>query len=132
MSRTRDVAEVVPTRTPNADDPAERGIFCNRTLNLRSIRAVGYDMDYTLVHYRAEEGEKLAFDYARRVLGDRDWPVDDLKFEARQMIRGLTFDLELGNLVKPNRFGYVMKAAHGTRVLNFDEQRRRLPPGHAG
>ena len=28
-----------------------RGVFCNRTLNLRSIRAIGYDMDYTLVHY---------------------------------------------------------------------------------
>jgi HAD superfamily 5'-nucleotidase-like hydrolase len=124
MSRTRDTAEVAPTPVPTADYPAERGIFCNRTLNLRSTRAVGYDMDYTLVHYRAQEGEKLAFGYARRVLGDRGWPVDDLKFEARQVIRGLTFDLELGNLVKPNRFGYVMKAAHGTRVLDFDEQRR--------
>jgi len=35
--------------------PRERSIFCNRTLNLRRIRAIGYDMDYTLVHYRVEE-----------------------------------------------------------------------------
>src|SRR5262249_41081363 len=28
--------------------PARR-VFCNRTLNMRSIRAVGCDMDYTLV-----------------------------------------------------------------------------------
>lgn len=28
-----------------------RGIFCSRTLNLRSISAIGYDMDYTLIHY---------------------------------------------------------------------------------
>lgn len=28
-----------------------RGIFCSRTLNFRSISAIGYDMDYTLVHY---------------------------------------------------------------------------------
>ncbi|NJR42178.1 MAG: hypothetical protein HC767_05480, partial [Akkermansiaceae bacterium] len=28
-----------------------REIFCNRTLNLRAIRAVGYDMDYTLIDY---------------------------------------------------------------------------------
>ncbi len=27
------------------------GIFANRTLNLRAIKAVGYDMDYTLIHY---------------------------------------------------------------------------------
>ena len=26
------------------DLPPERGIFCNRTLNLRSIKAIGYDM----------------------------------------------------------------------------------------
>jgi len=26
-------------------------VFCNRTLNMRSIRAVGCDMDYTLIHY---------------------------------------------------------------------------------
>jgi hypothetical protein len=28
-----------------------RGIFCTRTLNLRSISVIGYDMDYTLIHY---------------------------------------------------------------------------------
>ncbi|MCU0693621.1 MAG: hypothetical protein MUF54_19700, partial [Polyangiaceae bacterium] len=32
-----------------------RRVFCNRTLNLRSIRAVGCDMDYTLIHYRTDE-----------------------------------------------------------------------------
>lgn len=30
---------------------SDRGIFCTRTLNLRSISAIGYDMDYTLMHY---------------------------------------------------------------------------------
>jgi len=122
MSGTRDAPGIVST--PRIECPPERGIFCNRTLNLRSIRAVGYDMDYTLVHYRSEEGEKRAFHYACRALAARGWPVDGLEFEPRQVIRGLTFDLELGNLVKPNRFGYVLKAAHGTRVLDFDEQRR--------
>ena len=33
--------------------PAQR-IFCNRTLNLRSIQAIGFDMDYTLVHYHQD------------------------------------------------------------------------------
>lgn len=33
---------------------SSRGIFCSRTLNLRSISAIGYDMDYTLVHYNVE------------------------------------------------------------------------------
>ncbi|WP_442978427.1 5'-nucleotidase domain-containing protein, partial [Salinibacter sp.] len=30
---------------------SSRGLFCNRTLNLRGIQAIGYDMDYTLIHY---------------------------------------------------------------------------------
>ena len=46
-----------PSRTPIPVPSAERGIFVNRTLNLRSIKAVGYDMDYTLVHYRVAEWE---------------------------------------------------------------------------
>ena len=37
---------------------------------------------------------------------------------------GLTFDLELGNLVKATRFGYVVRAQHGNELLGFDEQRR--------
>jgi len=46
--------------------PPERGVFCNRTLNLRSTRAIGYDMDYTLVHYHVAEWERRAYEYVRR------------------------------------------------------------------
>mgnify|MGYP001828473404 CR=1 FL=1 len=102
----------------------ERGIFANRTLNLRSIRAIGYDMDYTLIDYNAEEWERTAFEHARRRLADRGLPVDDAVFDHRQVIRGLALDLELGNLVKATRFGYVIHATHGTRPMEFDELRR--------
>ncbi|MBM3695263.1 MAG: HAD-IG family 5'-nucleotidase [Actinobacteria bacterium] len=106
-----------------ADFPLRRRLFGNRTLNLRRIRAVGYDMDYTLVHYRTEEWEGRAYHHARRLLARRNWPVEDLEFDPARVIRGLTIDLELGNLVKPTRFGYVIRAAHGTRFLDFEEQR---------
>ena len=101
-----------------------REIFANRTLNLRSIRAIGYDMDYTLVHYREAEWERRAFDHARDALVARGWPVGDLTFDPDQVTRGLAIDLELGNLLKATRFGYVIRAAHGTRLLEFDEVRR--------
>jgi 5'-nucleotidase len=104
--------------------PAPRRIFGNRTLNLRSIRAIGYDMDYTLIHYRVEEWERRAFDHTRSRLRESGWPVDDLEFDPTSVIRGLTIDLELGNLVKPTRFGYVIRAAHGTEFLEFDRLRR--------
>ncbi len=100
-----------------------REIFCNRTLNLRSIRAIGYDMDYTLVHYRTEEWERRAYEYMQRKLADQGWPVTDLRFDPELMIRGLILDLELGNVLKANRFGYVKRAFHGTRQLDFEAQR---------
>jgi 5'-nucleotidase len=103
--------------------PLRRRLFGNRTLNLRRIRAVGYDMDYTLVHYRMEEWERRAYHHARRLLAQRGWPVGSLEFDPTRVIRGLTIDLELGNLIKPTRFGYVIRAAHGTRFLEFEEQR---------
>jgi HAD superfamily 5'-nucleotidase-like hydrolase len=113
-----------PPDVPAEGAARERGIFCNRTLNLRSIRAVGYDMDYTLVHYREDEWERRAYEHTRRRLGDRGWPVDQLRFDPEAVTRGLVLDLELGNVVKANRFGYVIRAAHGTRLLDFDELRR--------
>jgi len=37
--------------------------------------------------------------------------------------QGLAFDLELGNLVKATRFGYLIQTHHGTRPLSFEAQR---------
>jgi HAD superfamily 5'-nucleotidase-like hydrolase len=56
-------------------------------------------------------------------LGRRGWPVGGLAFDPASVIQGLAFDLELGNLVKATRFGYVIRAHHGTRQLAFDDQR---------
>lgn len=42
---------VVNTQDPFSVRHSPRGIFCTRTLNLRSISVIGYDMDYTLIHY---------------------------------------------------------------------------------
>ncbi len=100
-----------------------RGLFCNRTLNLRAIPAVGFDMDYTLVHYQTEAWEKRAYAHLQRRLAEKGFPVERLEFDSRLVALGLVLDLELGNIVKANRFGYVKKAAHGTRVLDYREQR---------
>jgi HAD superfamily 5'-nucleotidase-like hydrolase len=111
------------TTTPNRP-PRVRGIFCNRTLNLRAIRAIGYDMDYTLIHYRVDEWERRAYGHLQRKFRDLGWPVDDLAFDPTLIVRGLVIDTERGNFLKANRFGYVKRAFHGTRQLDFEEQRR--------
>ena len=111
-----------PSPPPTAA-PLGRRIYANRTLNLRSIRAIGYDMDYTLVHYRVRTWEEQAYARLRELLVTDGWPVAELRFDPDSVIRGLIVDSELGNIVKANRFGYVMRAAHGTRMLDFAEQR---------
>jgi 5'-nucleotidase len=112
-----------PAAADVPDSPPERRVWCNRTLNLRAIKAVGYDMDYTLVHYRTNEWERAAFEHALALIAARGWPVEGLRFDPASVIQGLAFDLELGNLVKATRFGYVIRAHHGTRPLEFEEQR---------
>jgi 5'-nucleotidase len=104
--------------------PHERSIFTNRTLNMRSIRAIGYDMDYTLVNYDVKLLEEMAFNQIKKKLISLDWPLDALSYDPDMMIRGLVIDKKLGNIVKPNRFGYVKRAYHGTRPLDFDAFRR--------
>lgn len=104
--------------------PVERRLFSNRTLNVRSLQAIGYDMDYTLLHYDVDEWERAAFLHARGVLTDQGWPVGDLEFRPEDFSLGLVFDLVHGNLVKATRFGYVVKAQHGTDDVPFEELRR--------
>lgn len=108
----------------DAFPPIERRIFCNRTLNLRGVKAVGYDMDYTVVHYRVEPWERRAYEQVKLKLAEAGWPVADLVFDPELVIRGLIIDTERGNLVKANRFGYVTRASHGTVMLDFELQRK--------
>lgn len=103
-------------------DP-RRGIYCNRSLNLRSIKAIGYDMDYTLVHYNADQWEARAYAHIKaRLLAD-GWPVEKLQFNPENVIRGLVIDKKLGNLVKANRFGYIKRAMHGTELMEHGQMR---------
>jgi HAD superfamily 5'-nucleotidase-like hydrolase len=103
--------------------PLSRRVFANRTLNLRAIKAIGCDMDYTLIHYRHELWESRAYEHVAKRMGETGWPVQGLRFDPEFATRGLILDLELGNLVKASRFGYVTRANHGTRELSHDQQR---------
>lgn len=99
---------------------SSRGVFANRTLNMRSVRAIGYDMDYTIVHYHVKRWEALAFHFLRQRLVELGWPVADAVFHEDFGMRGLVIDKAHGNIVKANRFGYVKKAMHGFKTLEFE------------
>lgn len=104
-------------------DPARR-IYCNRTLNLRSIQAIGYDMDYTLIHYDPIVWERRAYEFMRDRFLAAGWPVNHLKFDPGLVTRGLIIDTHLGNLVKANRFGFVKRAIHGEKLMEFEAARQ--------
>jgi HAD superfamily 5'-nucleotidase-like hydrolase len=117
-------AETMTAARPSSLLPRSRGVFCNRTLNFRSLRAIGYDMDYTLIDYRVDVFERQVFQFARERFLAQGWPVESLAFDPGMVARGLVIDTELGNMVKANRFGLVRRAQHGTAPLDFSRQRQ--------
>jgi len=90
---------------------------------MRSVRAIGFDMDYTLVHYDERAWEQQAYTHVLDKLLALGLPVAELRFDPELFTRGLILDTQLGNIVKANRFGYVTRAAHGTELLAHDAQR---------
>lgn len=97
-------------------------VFVNRSLNLKQIRMVGFDMDYTLVRYHVEEFETLTHQYAVELLiKDYGYPreLSELRFEARRAILGLVIDKRNGNLLKLTRYGKVKLGYHGLQPIDF-------------
>jgi HAD superfamily 5'-nucleotidase-like hydrolase len=105
-------------------------------LRLDQVKAVGFDMDYTLAIYRQAEIDRLSIEATVAKLVDRGYPEEllGMKFRTDFPIRGLLIDRKLGNVLKMDRFRYVKTAYHGFRKLSREERRgayhtRRLRPG---
>lgn len=63
------------------------GVFCNRELNLGGIRAIGFDMDYTLAQYKQPAFDRLAFDGAKEKLVAMGYPEELLEVEYDHTVR---------------------------------------------
>ncbi|OIT21396.1 PREDICTED: 5'-nucleotidase domain-containing protein 4 isoform X1 [Nicotiana attenuata] len=100
-------------------------IFCNRSLNMKSIVAVGFDMDYTLAQYKAETFESLAYEgTVRKLVYDLGYPPELLEwsFDWSYMVRGLVLDKKRGNILKMDRHKYVKVAYHGFREMSKEDK----------
>ncbi|MCO5548088.1 hypothetical protein L7F22_001546 [Adiantum nelumboides] len=78
-------------------------IFCNRSLNMKSIVAVGFDMDYTLAQYKSETFETMAYHGTiKKLVYDLGYPTELLEwiFDWQYMVRGLVLDKRRGNILK--------------------------------
>ncbi|XVE69879.1 hypothetical protein DITRI_Ditri10aG0027000 [Diplodiscus trichospermus] len=100
-------------------------IFCNRSLNMRNIVAVGFDMDYTLAQYKPETFESLAYEGTiRKLVYNLGYPQELLRwtFDWKYMVRGLVLDKKRGNILKMDRHKYVKVAYHGFRELSKEDK----------
>jgi 5'-nucleotidase len=107
------------------DIPLQNRIFCNRSLNMDSIKSIGFDMDYTLVLYQRYAFETLVYDEMTKKMVADGYPSEMLSwtFDPTTMIRGLLIDKKRGNILKLDRHNYVKIARHGFRELTQQERR---------
>ena len=102
-------------------------VYCNRTLNLKRIKYIGFDMDHTLVRYDIEKFEKLVHEESLRKLRQlRDYPeaILQIPFEFDRVIRGLVVDQRNGNVLKLNLHGAIRQSYHGTQAIDYRKQRK--------
>ncbi len=106
--------------------PPPRRVFVNRNLRMDVIKAVGFDMDYTLARYQRERLEALAHRLTVDKLIGRGYPeaIRSIAYDPHYVIRGLTVDKELGNILKLDRHDHVGRVMHGRAHL--DKRERRL------
>ncbi|MBS1786003.1 MAG: HAD-IG family 5'-nucleotidase [Acidobacteria bacterium] len=141
------MAEALPPPTRRVSDegaedrlPPSKKVFALRNLPLGEIRAIGFDMDYTLARYRSPEIDALAFRKAIRLLvRERAYPLWllDAPYDPDFAARGLVLDGSRGNLLKMDRERQVVRATHGARPMETSEMeaaygRRRLDAGAKG
>ncbi len=102
-------------------------VFVNRMLNLKRIKVIGFDMDYTLVGYNTEELEKTTHRLSiETLIRDFGYPkkIQVLTFDFLRSIVGLVIDKNKGNLIQLSRYGKVKTAYHGLTEIDYKEQNR--------
>ncbi|KAJ4963430.1 hypothetical protein NE237_023369 [Protea cynaroides] len=100
-------------------------IFCNTSLNMKNIVAVGFDMDYTLAQYKSDTFETLAYyGTIRKLVDDLGYPPEllDWSFDWKYMVKGLVLDKKRGNILKMDRHKYIKIAHHGFREMSKSDK----------
>ncbi len=112
--------------------PPERRVYTCRNLRLGAIAAIGFDMDHTLAVYNTQVFSRVCFDLAVEAMIERHgYPAEirNVPYLADAVIRGLVVDKKLGNLLKVDRYSYVSRVRHGSRLLQRDERRAAYKRG---
>lgn len=107
--------------------PMAQNVFVNRTLNLKKIKYLGFDMDHTLIRYDSEAFERLSYQIILdKLVHTKGYPPEilQLQFDFNLAIRGLTIDRNLGNILKLNRHNAIRTSYHGLNLIEFKSQQK--------
>ncbi len=102
-------------------------VFANRILNMKKIKYIGLDMDHTLIRYKTKEFESLVYKLIiNDLITQKHYPetIKKLVFRFEDAIRGLVIDSKNGNILKLSRFGAIRQSYHGTKPIDFIEQKQ--------
>lgn len=102
-------------------------VFANRTLNMKKIKWIGLDMDHTLIRYKTENFEDLVYKLIiEELIANKHYPaiLRTFVFNFDAAIRGLVIDCRNGNILKLSRYGAIRTSYHGTRQIDFVEQKK--------
>ena len=105
-------------------------VFTNRTLNMRKIQAVGFDMDHTLVQYNIQNFESKTHQILiQKLIQEKGYPkrISNLKFEKDRIVRGLVIDTQKGNFLKLSRYRSIRTIFHGKTQIHYQNRRSIYP-----
>ncbi len=92
---------------------------------MKYIKAIGFDMDHTLVRYHSDRFEELTFNASvEKLIADKSYPEEIKKFTFGfdKTIRGLVLDKVNGNILKVSLYNKIKNAFHGTKELNYRDR----------
>jgi HAD superfamily 5'-nucleotidase-like hydrolase len=115
-----------PTHHPGGV-PRRARVHVNRNLRMRSIRAIGFDLDYTLAHYRFRAIDDLAFRLTQQKLVEKRGhakEILEIPFDPEFVMRGLVIDRRRGNILKMDYHNYVVRAFHGRHPLTAEQRKK--------
>ncbi|XP_044256383.1 5'-nucleotidase domain-containing protein 1 isoform X1 [Tribolium madens] len=94
---------------------------------------IGFDLDNTLSRYKV--GAMIEMEYnimAKFLVEKKGYSKKHLlkPFDHNFILRGLIVDDENGNILRIAADGYILQAAHGTKMLQDDEIEKYYPKRH--
>jgi hypothetical protein len=103
----------------------ECDIFCNTELNMNSIQAIGFDMDYTLAQYKNEFDLLFYHGAIEKLITNFNYPSElrSFSFQPGLCRRGCLLDTQRGNVLKLDQHRYPRIVEHGLTPMPSAERK---------